>query len=468
MNAQNFPRLPVLIVDDEEDILQSYKMTLRMNKINNFTLCSDSRHVADMLMQTPHSTIILDLFMPHVSGRELLDGIREKHPEIPIIVVTGSNNVSTAVECMKHGAFDYMVKPVEDGRLISGLMNAIELGELRHENNALKKRVLGGKLENPGAFSNIISVSESVRSIFGYIEAIAASTKPVLITGESGTGKELFTRAIHDVSGRGGKFIAVNVAGLDDTVFSDTLFGHRKGAFTGADAQRSGLVEQALGGTLFLDEIGSIEMSSQTKLLRLLQEGEYYPLGSDICKTANIAVIAATNEDLQSRIKEGKFRSDLYFRLKIHHIHIPPLRQRREDIFALSEHFVAIAAHDLGRKTPAITADILLALNQCHFPGNVRELQSLMFDTVSRSSAETLDEAYVKEYCGKASAPSEAPETAGNGAPISYTGEIPKLKDVEEYLIAQAVKMAEGNQTIAAQLLGISQSTLSRRLRKES
>jgi DNA-binding NtrC family response regulator len=258
------------------------------------------------------------------------------------------------------------------------------------------------------------------------------------------------------------------VAGLDDTVFSDTLFGHKKGAFTGADEQRGGLVEQALGGTLFLDEIGSLELSSQTKLLRLLQEGEYYPLGSDLCKTANIAVIAATNDDLSSRIKEGKFRSDLFFRLKIHHIHIPPLRDRREDICALSDHFAAIAARDLGKKAPTITSGILLALNRYHFPGNVRELQSLIFDTVSRSSEETLNESYVKEYCAKASDQPMEQERTGNGAPVSYTGEIPKLKDVEEYLIAQAVKIAEGNQTIAAQFLGISQSTLSRRLKKDS
>jgi DNA-binding NtrC family response regulator len=467
MNAQKFPRLPVLIIDDEEDILQSYKMTLRLRKIDNFTLCSDPRQVMDMLRKTAYSSIILDLFMPHMSGQELLDRIHEKHPEIPIIVATGSNSVTTAVECMKRGAFDYMVKPVEVSRFISGLMNAIEMGELRYENTALKKQVLGGKLERPEAFSKIITVSDSIRSIFGYIEAIASSSKPVLITGESGTGKELFTRAIHDVSGRAGKFIAVNVAGLDDTVFSDTLFGHRKGAYTGADADRAGLVEQAQGGTLFLDEIGSLEMGSQTKLLRLLQEGEYYQLGSDICKTVNTAVIAATNEDLQVRMKEGKFRSDLYFRLKIHHIHIPPLRQRPEDICVLSEHFASIAAHELGRKTPSMPAGILPTLNQYHFPGNVRELQSLMFDTVSRSSAETFDDAYVKEYCSKASARSEMPEFWGEGAPISFTGEIPKLKDVEEYLIAQAIKMAEGNQTIAAQFLGISQSTLSRRLRKE-
>jgi DNA-binding NtrC family response regulator len=468
MNTQKFPRLPILVVDDEEDILQSYKMTLRLGKINNFTLCSDSRNVLDLLAQTPYSTVILDLFMPHITGQEILDRIRKTHPEISIIVVTGSNNVSTAVECMKLGALDYMVKPVEDSRLISGLLNAIELGELRQENNALKKHVLDGTLENPEAFSKIVSISDSIRSIFKYIEAIASSSKPVLITGESGTGKELFTRAIHDASGRGGKFVAVNVAGLDDTVFSDTLFGHRKGAFTGADTDRGGLVEQAQGGTLFLDEIGSLEMSSQTKLLRLLQEGEYFPLGSDICKTANIAVIAATNEDLHSRIKEGKFRSDLYFRLKIHTIHIPPLRERQEDIVALAEHFVANTAREMDRKAPAIPGGVFLALSHYHFPGNVRELQSLIFDTVSRSSAETLDEAYIKEYCGKALAGSAAPQSTGNGAPISFTGEIPKLRDVEEYLIVQAIKIAGGNQTIAAQYLGISQSTLSRRLKKEA
>jgi DNA-binding NtrC family response regulator len=468
MAQKSFPQFPVLIVDDEEDVLQSYRMTLRLSGINNFVLCSDSRRVMDLLASSQHCVVILDLAMPHVSGRELLNSVREKHPEIPIIVVTASNNVATAVECMKLGALDYMVKPVEDSRLVSGLKIAIELNELRDENAALKQRLLVQPIKTGEVFSSIITTSDSLYSIFSYIEAIASSTKPVLITGESGTGKELFARAIHTVSGRAGKFVPVNVAGLDDTVFSDTLFGHRKGAFTGADAERRGLVEEASGGTLFLDEIGSLDGASQIKLLRLLQEHEYYPLGSDLQKTARISVVAATNEDLQKKMKEGLFRNDLYFRLLTHHIHIPPLRKRREDIPALIDHFLEQASHASGKPKPAVTPDLLGLFEHYDFPGNVRELGALIYDLVTRNTTSTLDIDQAREYISLETGKSLEEVSVGDQkcCMIPYRGEFPKLREVEDFLICEAIKTSAGNQCRAAELLGVAQSTLWRRLKK--
>ena len=468
MNVRTYPRSPVLIVDDEQDVLRSYKIMLQLNKINNLVLCSDGREVMGLLGKSQHSTILLDLSMPAIDGRELIGPIKEQHPEIPIIVITAHNTVSTAVDCMKRGAYDYMVKPVEESRLISGLKNAVELSELRCENSSLKKNVFGRQIGNIEAFSSFVTVSDSMLSIFSYIETIASSNKPVLITGESGVGKELIARSLHTVSGRQGKFVPVNVAGLDDAMFSDTLFGHRKGAYSGALSDRQGLIEEASGGSLFLDEIGSLELSSQIKLLRLLQEREYYPLGSDVCKEALCAVIAATNEDLQMRIKEGRFRNDLYYRLLTHNIHIPPLRERPDDIPVLLNQFITESASSLHKPVPALPPGLLELLHEYSFPGNVREMQALVFDAVSRCSSQTLDMSHFRQYIAMHTGMSihDIPIAQSNQMSIPFFGEFPKLREMEEYLVTQAIIKSGWNQSEAAKLLGVAQSTLSRRFNK--
>jgi DNA-binding NtrC family response regulator len=309
-------------------------------------------------------------------------------------------------------------------------------------------------------------MNPAMKSLFRYIEAFAVSPRPVLVTGESGVGKELFARAIHLMSRRKGALVAINAAGLDDTVFSDTLFGHRKGAFTGADAPRQGLIEKATDGTLFLDEIGSLGQQSQIKLLRLLQEGDYYQLGSDILKTSNAVVVAVTNEDLQNRMKSGEFRKDLFFRLKTHFIHIPPLRQRKDDIPLLLDHFAEIAAKSLQKPQPRIPFELPEILSAYEFPGNVRELQSLAFDAISRCSSDTLDAEFFRDYVRSQGAGSL---TAVSGPMpsqlLSQKGSFPTLKEVEEFIIAEAMQRTGGNQTLASQLLGVAQSTLSRRFK---
>jgi DNA-binding NtrC family response regulator len=469
MDIQNYPEKPVLLIDDEQDILQSYRRTLKFNKISNLLLCSDSREVQTILEHTPCSAIILDLFMPHVTGQQILVETKNRYPDIPVIVVTGSNQVATAVDCMKNGAYDYIVKPVDDSRLIASLRNALEMNALHEENRLLRERILETGLKKPQLFSAIITISESMKSIFSYIEAIAASSRPVLITGESGTGKELLARALHDSSGRTGKFVAVNVGGLDDTVFSDTLFGHRKGAFTGADAERSGLIEQASGGTLFLDEIGTLDKGSQVKLLRLLQEREYYQLGSDTHKISNVVIVAATNEDLLARMRDGTFRSDLYFRLMTHTIRIPPLRERSEDIPVLIDFFITEACQSMGKVKPALDGDVVPLLTGYSFPGNVRELQALIFDTVGRARDSKISIDYFIDHIRRHSGGTiPAPVKIAESRYFQYFGEIPKLKDVEEFLINEAMKKAKGNQSAAAQILGVSQSGLSRRFSKEN
>ena len=465
--TSTFPQAPILFVDDEKDVLDTYKIALKVDGLNNFILESDSRKVESMLEEQTISVAVIDLFMPHIQGQQLLENIKETHPEIPVIVVTGSNEVNTAVNCMRAGAFDYMVKPVEHSRLTSSLRRALEIRELQDEVKILKKQVLTQEIQHPEAFTEIITVNERMKSIFKYIEAIAQTPRPVLISGESGVGKELIAHAIHRLSNRKGNFVPVNVGGLDDTMFSDTLFGHKKGAFTGADNARSGLIEQASGGTLFLDEIGDLDNTSQVKLLRLLQDKEYYPLGSDIVKISDSRIITATNTYLDKKEKEGSFRTDLYFRLITHHIEIPPLRERREDIPYLVNHFIKQSAESINKKPPDIPKQLYVLLSDYQYPGNIRELQAIVYDAVSQCNTSILSLSVFKNYFDRRSKSDEKYERklTEDTFSLSYSGRFPTLKEIEDFFILEAMKIADGNQSIAASFLGVNQSTLSRRLR---
>jgi DNA-binding NtrC family response regulator len=300
------------------------------------------------------------------------------------------------------------------------------------------------------------------------LESVAPSSKPILITGESGTGKELIAGAIHQLSRRDGDFIAVNVAGLDDTMFSDTLFGHVSGAYTGATGERSGLVETAAGGTLFLDEIGELGQGSQIKLLRLLQEGEYYPLGSDRVHASSARVIAATNSDLLSQQEAGRFRKDLYYRLMAHNIEVPPLRERFEDLPLLVDHFLEQGASELNQPKPSVSGELIGLLESYGFPGNVRELQSLLFDALATGSGGTLPLAPIRSYLAKhrQGGDSIEVEPVDSESRFSYRGRFPTLKEVQDFLIQEALRKTGGNQSLAAKLLGVNQSTLSRRQKK--
>jgi DNA-binding NtrC family response regulator len=460
---------PLFLVDDDETALALYRTVLEYHGERNLVLFRDGGEVSAHLARTGCSLLLLDLHMPGVSGRQVLEDIRREHPQVPVVVVTADDAVETAVECMKLGAFDYLTKPVEKNRLWAVVRHALELTELQQEVGRISSRFMSDRLGHPEAFENIVTNSDSMKAIFRYVEAIAASPRPVLLTGESGTGKELVARAIHALSEREGSFVAVNAASLDDTMFSDTLFGHVRGAYTGAEGERRGLVEAASGGTLFLDEIGDLQSGSQVRLLRLLQEEEYYPLGCDQIRKASARIIAATNADLQQRQAQGAFRKDLYFRLMAHHIEIPPLRERFEDLPLLVERFLEQAAEALDRKKPSVPKELYALLETHGFPGNVRELQSMIFDAVGRQRGNVLPLAMFKEYMEKLRGERGAPRTvSSSGQPhISYTGVFPTLRETEEFFVREALRRSKGNQSLAAQLLGINQSTLSRRLKAE-
>ncbi|MFH1984654.1 MAG: sigma-54 dependent transcriptional regulator [Pseudomonadota bacterium] len=463
----SFPANPILIVDDEKESLRSFSLTLRMNEIGNIEECQDSREVVHLLSKHPYDAILLDLTMPFVSGEEILAVVAERFPEIPVIVVTAMDEVDTAVRCIKKGALDYMVKPVEKIRLVSGVRRAIELKELRDQSRRLKDHMLSGELQNPDAFSHMLTRDRAMLSIFQYVESIGPSREAVLVTGETGVGKELMVKAVHAVSAPDGPLVSVNVAGLDDNVFSDTLFGHAKGAFTGAEKPRQGLVEKAGGGTLHLDEIGDLRIESQVKLLRLLQEREYFPLGSDTARKAGTRVVATTNRDLSKLRDAGGFRQDLFYRLSTHHIHIPPLRERPDDIPLLLGHFSEEAALSLGRVCPTYPEEVVSSLLRHLFPGNVRELKTLIYDAVTGNKAGKLS---LKDFKGRlqkeaaASKDSTVPEDESRRME-AMNGSLPTLQEATERLIKKALERCNNNQSAAARLLGISRQRLARQLK---
>lgn len=453
--------------------MQSLDIVLRTGGINNILSCRDSREVIPLLSKEKIGLMLLDLSMPYISGEELLSMVVSDFPDISIIIITGVDEVDMAVKCMKTGVFDYIVKPVDKDRLITSVKHAIRFQELEYENRLLSQHVISGELEYPEAFSEIITNNAKMLSIFQYIESIARTSQSLLITGETGVGKELIARATHILSRCKGPFVAVNVAGLDDNIFSDTLFGHKKGAFTGATESRSGLVEHASKGTLFLDEIGEISHASQIKLLRLLQEHEYHPIGSDLVKKSDARVIAATNQNIQLLQNSERFRKDLYYRLNSHHIHIPPLRERLDDLPIIFDHIFEKASKMLGKRKPTYPPELLTLLGTYHFPGNIRELESMIFDSLSRHKSGRLSmelfELRIRQEQGSFGAitGNDVKKEGEAERLISFPERLPTLKHASQQLIAEAMKRSKGNQNIAAQLLGITRQALNKRLRTE-
>ena len=462
-----YPDFGVLLVDDEPAWLSSLALTLESCAgISNITTCSDSRLVMDILDRGAIGLILLDLTMPHLSGEELLERIAERHPEVTAIVVSGLNQVETAVRCMRQGAFDYFVKTDDQDRIVGGVLRAVRMQELQRDHREMASRFCSSGVRHPEVFEAIVTSDRGMLAVFAYVEAVAKSPQPLLITGESGVGKELVARAVHRLSGCRGKLVTVNVAGLDDTVFADTLFGHLRGAFTGAEQVRRGMVEEAADGTLFLDEIGDLSISSQVKLLRLLQEGEYFPLGSDLPKRLKARIIVATHQNLQEKERQGKFRRDLYYRLRTHQIHLPPLRERAGDIPLLLDHFLEQAARELGKKKPTPPKGLAQYLATYCFPGNIRELRSMVFDAVTVHTDRMLPmDAFVKAIEPlRSECPAAVPGAPARN-PFAGFDQLPTFSDAAAFLVMEAMDRSGGNQTLAARLLGISQPALSKRLK---
>ncbi len=466
MEKKLYPSFGVLLVDDELPWLRSLSLTLEgPGGVTNLHQCQDSREVMSVLERNDIGLVLLDLTMPHISGEQLLEQIVTEYPQIRVIILSGMNQLETAVNCMRSGAFDYFVKTVDEERLVDGVRRAIRMVELESENHAIRTRFFHDQIDAPEVFAPIVTNNPAMRARFQYLEAVAPSSQPILITGESGVGKELVAQAIHTLSCNSGLLVSVNVAGLDDNMFADTLFGHVRGAFTGAESVRKGMIEKAAEGTLFLDEIGDLSGASQVKLLRLLQNGEYYPLGSDQPKLMSARVVVATHADLDAMMAAGTFRRDLYYRLYSHHVNLPPLRERKDDLPLLLEHFLTEAALKLGKKKPTPPKELAVLLSTYSFPGNVRELEAMIYDAVSQHNGKTLS---MKSFLQRIDSQNdhlhiEQPLSTEN--PFVRMDKLPTLQQVGKLLVDEAMQRSTGNQSIAARLLGISQPALSKRLK---
>lgn len=455
--------LPIVILDDENDALLAVKATLTSFKYRNIKTYNNVNDFLEFLEKNKARLILMDLIMPEMSGEEILEIMNERCPEIPIIMTTGVNEIKTAVRCMQKGAVDYLVKPLEREQLNVAVRKALRISELEKSNIAISESFTKSELEFPDAFAGYLTIDPNIINIFKYIEAVAPSSQSILITGETGTGKEMIARAVHTVSGRSGEFVPVNVAGLDDTMFSDALFGHEKGAFTGAEKIRSGFIEKAANGTLFLDEIGDLSIASQLKLLRLLQENEYVPLGSDSIKRSSCRVVTATSKPFKDLKNKEVFRSDLFYRLRTHHVHLPQLKDRKGDIPLLVNTFIKEAALELNKKEPVPHREIYNLLSTWHFPGNIRELKAIIYDAVANHKGGIMSLSIINNAIGLNDA---AADTYPIESIISFSDQLPTFKDAENILLKEALKRSNGNQALAAKLLGVSRSAITQRLKK--
>ena len=455
---------PIVLVDDETTVLFTSKALLRTHGIAPIITIEDSRELIPFLEKAGAAVVIMDLMMPHLTGLQLLPEINHRFPDIPVIIMSASQELEIAIQCMREGALDYMIKPVEESHFLANVKRALEMNAMKRQLQSLKNALLASCPKQQQVFAPIVTRSPKMQAIFQYVEAVAPSREPVLVAGETGVGKESLVQAVHALSGRTGKLIAVNVAGLDDHLFSDTLFGHKKGAFSGAENNREGMIAQAAAGSLFLDEIGDLSPHSQVKLLRLLQEGSYFPLGSDTPRRSDVRILCATNQDLAQAVQAKTFREDLYYRLSTHRILLPPLRERREDIPLLLASFLESEAKAQGKTVPTPPPELVQLLNIHPFPGNIRELKAMVADAVARHTSHILSmESFEAAILTQPSATSATMITLGKTPIVTIPDPLPTLQVWSDCLIEEALKRSGGNQRIAAAMLGISRHTLMRR-----
>ncbi len=445
---------PILVVDDDVGLLSSIKATLVSSGIPEPALVSDGRRVMDLVREHRFMLVFLDLVMPHINGMEVLQQIKKEFPEIECVIVTATDDVSSAVQAMQYGAYDYLVKPLNSEKLIIVINRALERYNLRQGLALFEKKQSFSDLKNPQAFTDMIAEDESMALVFHQAESVAPTDYSVVISGESGTGKEMLARIIHELSNRSnGPFFAVNMGAFSRTLFEDEFFGHTKGAYTGAVSEKKGFFEAARGGTLFLDEITELEPSLQGKLLRVLQESELYRLGSTRLENVDVRIVAATNRDINGEIEDGRFRADLFYRLNMCHIKVPPLSERKKDILPLARHFLKIHALKNEKEIDSLSQDLAGRLLEYPFPGNVRELENIM------AAAILLEK-------GKALTLSSVSTLLANSEPgQGCNQELITLSELEKLHIQKVLEAMNGNRTRAAKTLGIGLRTLQRKIK---
>ena len=443
----------ILVVDDEESIRMMLRAVLEEEGYEIIE-AADGPEAVKAVEQNPLDLILLDIRMTTMDGIETLTEIRKISPFVPVLMMTAYATVKTAVEALKAGAFEYLAKPLDIEELKILVQKALEYYRLREENLTLKER-LGSRFD----FSRIIGKGRKMKELFDFLAQVAPSEATVLILGESGTGKELVANAVHHNSPRTQQpFVKVACAALPETLLESELFGHEKGAFTGAIARREGRFQAAHRGTIFLDEVGEMSQAIQTKLLRVLQEREFEPVGSSRTVKVDVRVIAATNKDLNKEIKERRFREDLFYRLNVIPIHLPLLRERKEDIPALSNHFLSLYREKNKKDIKEISPKALDLLIRHDWPGNIRELENCIERAVIVARGELI-------------APADLPPAIQNLPPGKDDAEILfpagiSLQEAEKVLILKTLEDAGGNRSRAAEILGINRRTLQMKLKE--
>ncbi len=462
----------VLLVDDEPDVLASQRSLL---ELSGYSQVIEARNGDDMraaLASNGVDLILLDLTLPGESGEELLSFLSAHHPAIPVIVVTGASEITTAVRCMQAGAYDYLIKGRDSGRIPSSIRNALHQYNTNRENALLRAALTRPILDHPAAFSDFVSRSESVRRLLVYLEALASLNDPILLEGETGVGKELVARGIHRSSGATGAFVAVNLGGLDDQMVSDTLFGHKKGAFTGANGNRAGLLREASEGTLFLDEIGEMSLVSQARLLRLLDNGEFLPLGSDRIEYARARFVFATNRNLDVEVENGSFRRDLYYRISTHRVRIPPLRERPDDIAPILDHLVSVETRRTGRAAPRLTSEDGAAIERLTLRGNVRELRQVVLRAILEGNWKTALPPVVDPAPPHDGEPARSRsddgvhDQAAHDGGVRFGDTLPTPEEVVVELLREAERRHPGRRSDAAASIGLSPQAYANRWKR--
>jgi DNA-binding NtrC family response regulator len=449
----------LLIVEDEESLRRLMGMLL-VNAGHKLTLVRDGQEALDALEADRFDLVVTDLKMPRVGGMELVRRVREQWPELPVIVITAFGSIESAVEAMQAGAIDYITKPFEEEKLKLAIDRALRIHRILRENRLLRKEVA-----SRWSLDSFITSSPAMRESLALARQVAQSHANVIVYGESGTGKELITRGIHNASPRGGgPFVAINCAAIADSLLESELFGHEKGSFTGAIERKPGKFELAEGGTLFLDEIGDLSASVQAKVLRAIEMREVQRVGGAKPISVDVRFIAATNKILQNEVDAGRFREDLFFRLNVFPIHLPPLRDRPEDILPLVEHFLESFCEQMGKRVPRIPSETRARLASDPWSGNVRELQNTIERAVILLQNGELKPELIRKTFG---APIRTPaEEAGPPGEFRLPQRGFSLEDHEKMLIRQALEKAGGKKAAAARLLGISRATLRYRMEK--
>ena len=432
----------ILVVDDEPDMAENVALTLRTAG-HEVIVETESLKALDLVERERPDLVVTDLRMPQLDGLALLERIRASHPELPLVVLTAYASVDSAVEAMKKGATDYLAKPFIPEELLVRVDRALAWTELTEENRYLRERVESGEQDG-----EIVGSSRALAEVLRLVDKVAATDARVLVVGESGTGKELIARTIHRRSSRSGTpFFAINCGALTETLLESELFGHERGAFTGAMATKKGIFEVADAGTLLLDEIGETSLAFQTKLLRVVEQGEFFHVGGTRPLRAQVRLISSSNRDLRKAIAEGRFREDLFYRLSVVQIYVPPLRQRVEDIPALAAHFLGMYSREIKKKVRGIHPEAMGALTSYAWPGNIRELQNV------------IERAVIMVEDGEEILPEQLPADVREPQ-AAVAGPMAEVLNAERELLLRTLRECNWNRSLAAKRLGIGRRTL--------